>query len=182
MPTQRMVPPPGASHGSSPWAEAHADAHDCIMVRIQTDLPHTSVRRDIRACGELPSDLSQTGAVRPPASHRKPSRCSSSLRVLRGQGAAKHKRHYAARRQALLAFRSLDPFRALRESDRQATGRRTRFPAPNKELAINRKEPVDRKSPIQVRIRLPPAESQQTFENSSKRDRSCAPKSPASRA
>jgi len=23
-----------------------ADAHDCIMVRIQTDLPHTSVRRE----------------------------------------------------------------------------------------------------------------------------------------
>src|SRR5260370_36983648 len=34
------------------------------------------------------------------------------------------------------------------------------LPAPNKELAINRKQPLDRKSPIQVRIHLPPAKSQ----------------------
>ena len=33
------------------------------------------------------------------------------------------------------------------------------FPAPNKELAINRKTPLDRESPIQVRIRLFPAAS-----------------------
>ena len=39
---------------------------------------------------------------------------------------------------------------SLREPDRQATGRRTALPAPNKELAINRKQPLDRKSPIQV--------------------------------
>src|SRR3954469_20281546 len=48
-----------------------------------------------------------------------PSHCSSSLRVLRRQGAAKHKQRYAASRQAVLAFRSLDPFRALREPDRR---------------------------------------------------------------
>src|SRR5215468_10419986 len=34
------------------------------------------------------------------------------------------------------------------------------FPAPNKELALNQKQLLDRKSPIQVRIHLPPAESQ----------------------
>jgi hypothetical protein len=44
---------------------------------------------------------------------------SSSLRVLRRQGAAKHKRRWAASRQALLPFRSLDPFRPLREPDRR---------------------------------------------------------------
>jgi len=33
-----------------------ADAHDCIMVRIQTDLPHTSVWREDAPNGELPSD------------------------------------------------------------------------------------------------------------------------------
>ena len=37
MPTERMGPPPRSFA---------ADAHDCIMVRIQTDLPHTSVRRE----------------------------------------------------------------------------------------------------------------------------------------
>src|SRR5260370_42252926 len=39
-------------------------------------------------------------------------------------------------------------------------GTKNGLPAPNKELAINRKQPLDRKSPIQVRIHLPPAESQ----------------------
>src|SRR5215471_19172812 len=34
------------------------------------------------------------------------------------------------------------------------------FPAPNKELALNQKQLLDRKSPIQVRIHFPPAESQ----------------------
>src|SRR5712672_3064671 len=38
-------------------------------------------------------------------------------------------------------------------------GTKNGLPAPNKELAINRKQPLDRKSPIQVRIHLPPAGS-----------------------
>src|SRR3984893_1621363 len=38
-------------------------------------------------------------------------------------------------------------------------GTKNGLPAPNKELAINRKQPLDRKNPIQVRIRFPPAES-----------------------
>jgi hypothetical protein len=42
-------------------------------------------------------------------------------------------------------------------------GTKNGLPAPNKELAINRKQPLDRKSPIQVRIRLPPAESHANF-------------------
>jgi hypothetical protein len=37
MPTERMGPPPRSFA---------ADAHDCIMVRIRTDLPNTSVRRE----------------------------------------------------------------------------------------------------------------------------------------
>src|SRR6516164_3466364 len=36
-------------------------------------------------------------------------------------------------------------------------GTKNALPAPNKELVINRKEPLDRKSPIQVRIQSPPA-------------------------
>src|SRR6202790_1237284 len=55
-----------------------------------------------------------------------PSACSG-VKALRNTSDAK-----AARRQAALAFRSLDPFRALREPDRR---RRTKngFPAPNKD-------------------------------------------------
>src|SRR6476659_4551370 len=59
-------------------------------------------------------------AVSPPELPRhSPSRCSSSLPVLSRQGAAKHKQREAASRQAMLACRSLDPFRALREPDRR---------------------------------------------------------------
>src|SRR5271169_4991396 len=82
MPTERMGP------AARSFA---ADAHDCIMVRIQTDLPHTSVRREDAPNGELPSDdhadinrRHQTLKLR-----KGPSRGSSSLRVLRPQGAAK---------------------------------------------------------------------------------------------
>src|SRR5215469_6246675 len=52
-----------------------------------------------------------------------PPRCPSSLRVLRRQGAAKHKLRYGgippSSATPPLAFRSLDPFRALRDPDRR---------------------------------------------------------------
>src|SRR5882757_5089367 len=74
----------------------------------------------MRRNGELPSDHTQIGNVRRPSSagkaplavHR-PSACSG-VKALRNTSAAK-----AASRQAMLAFRSLDPFRALREPDRR---------------------------------------------------------------
>ena len=62
-----------------------------------------------------------------------------------------------ARRQAAkLCYR----FGPLTPSARSANliagdGTKNGFPAPNKELATNQKRPLDRKSPIQVRIRLP---------------------------
>ena len=73
-----------------------ADAHDCIMVTIQTDRPNTSVRREIRA----PMASSPRILNRPIDGHRPDTESyankfgsqSSSLRVLRRQGAAKHKR------------------------------------------------------------------------------------------
>src|SRR5437588_7731113 len=68
----------------------------------------------------------------------------------------------AASRQAVLPFRSLDPFRALREPDRRR--RDEERPSRSEQRTGNKpKTPLDRKSPIQVRIRPPPAESQQTF-------------------
>src|SRR4029077_18966326 len=66
-----------------------ADAHDCIMVRIQTDLPHTSVRRENAPMASSPRMImTQTPELRnekPIAVHR-PSAGSGV------QGAAKHKR------------------------------------------------------------------------------------------
>ena len=64
-----------------------------------------------------------------------------------------------ARRQAAkLCYR----FGPLTPSARSANliagdGMKNGFPAPNKELAINQKQPLDTKSPIQVRIHSPPA-------------------------
>src|SRR6516165_8949240 len=106
-----------------------------------------------------PRDSQQTDRHQPDTEVREsPSRSSSSLRVLRRQGAAKHK---PARRQAAkLCYR----FGPLTPSARSANliagdGTKNGFPAPNKEPATNQKIRLDRKSPIQVRIRFPPAES-----------------------
>src|SRR5207245_6106615 len=63
----------------------------------------------------------------------------------------------AASRQAPLAFRSLDPFRALREPDCRRRDEKRPFPLRTKNCQHNPKQPLDRKSPIQVRIHLPPA-------------------------
>src|ERR1700759_1193886 len=56
----------------------------------------------------------------------------------------------AASRQAPLAFRSLDPFRALREPDCRRRDEKRPFPLRTKNSQHNPKQPVDRKSPIQV--------------------------------
>jgi hypothetical protein len=107
------------------------------------------------ACARVRSD--QTAA----APREVPIVLPSSLSVLRHQGAAKHKRRLAATRQARLVFRSLDPFRALREPDRTRrdeerplrlrTKNCQQNPNNNPESTpIPEKEPLDRKSPIQV--------------------------------
>src|SRR3954454_4349010 len=59
MPTERMGP------AARSFA---ADAHDCIMVRIQTDLPHTSVRHEDAPQWRAPLDHTQIGNVRRPSS------------------------------------------------------------------------------------------------------------------
>src|SRR5260221_1364106 len=96
MPTERMGPPPGA---------VAADAHDCIMVRIRMDLPHTSSRREDapqwRApLGSYPDRQCQTPELRkkPHLAVHRPSACSG-VKALRNTSDAK-----AASRQALLAF------------------------------------------------------------------------------
>src|ERR1700731_3230346 len=50
----------------------------------------------------------------------------------------------------MLAFRSLDPFRALREPDRRRRDEERPFPLQTKNWQQNPKRPLDRKSPIQV--------------------------------
>src|SRR5258708_28295802 len=58
----------------------------------------------------------------------------------------------------LLPFRSLDPFRALREPDRRRRDEE-RLSRSEQRTGKNQKRLLDRKSPIQVRIHLPPAAS-----------------------
>src|SRR6516165_2528823 len=99
--------------------------------------------------GELPSGFSThrlTGTDQTPRYAKSPSRSSSSLRVLRRQGAAKHK---LARRQAAKLcsrFGPLTPFCALREPDRSA-GTKNGFPAPNKEPTTNQNYCLTGKAP-----------------------------------
>ena len=101
MPTKRLAPPPRSFA---------ADAHDCIMVRIQSGpTAYKFVARDAPQWRSTPRII-----TRPPPSHAELGRearlavhCRGSVR--RRRGAAKHKRRKAANRQALLAFRSLDP-------------------------------------------------------------------------
>ena len=77
---------------------------------------------------------------------KSPSRSSSSLRVLRRQGAAKHK--LARRQAAKLCYRfgPLTPFCALHEPDR-SDGTRTAFPLRNKEPTTNQKYGLTGKAP-----------------------------------
>src|ERR1700756_2131785 len=79
----------------------------------------------------------------PVAGHHR-SACSG-VKALRNTSAAK-----AASRQAVLPFRSLDPFRALREPDRRRRDEKRPFPLRTKNRQRNPKQPLDRKSPIQV--------------------------------
>jgi len=62
------------------------------MVRIKRSYRIRVCGTKICPLGELPSDSQQTDQNTEPNLNAKPCRSSSSLRVLRCQGAAKHKR------------------------------------------------------------------------------------------
>src|ERR1700737_3971987 len=74
---------------------------------------------------------------------------AQAFKALRNTSVAK-----AASRQAPLAFRSLDPFRALREPDCRRRDEKRPFPLRTKNCQHNPKQPLDRKSPIQVHCEL----------------------------
>ena len=125
-PRSRMDPPPRSFA---------VDAYDCIMVSIRPDRPNTSLWRDRSRQWRAPLGSSDAGAVSRKARlavHR-PSACSG-VKALRNTSCARRQRP-----QPPLAFRSLDPLRALREkriagdgtknglsSSEQRTGRKTK--------------------------------------------------------
>jgi hypothetical protein len=145
-----------------------ADAHDCIMVRIQRAYRIQVCGVKMRRNGELPSHPQQT---RQPCTQQKPKLCkssspsSSSLPVCSGVKTCPDEGRGRCETQATLGGKAAKlcyRFGPLTPSARSANliagdGMKNGFPAPNKELAINQKQLLDRKSPIQVGIRFPPA-------------------------
>src|SRR5262249_28344476 len=116
---------------------------------------YKSVARRCAPNGELPSDPStdrQTATDQTRSYAKSPSCRSSSLRVLRRQGAAKHK---PARRQAAkLCYR----FGPLPPSARSANliagdGTKNGFPAPNKEPTKNQNHDLTGKAPYKFESR-----------------------------
>ena len=158
MPTERMGPPPGAlppMRMTASWSGSDRTYRIQVggaKMRLNGKLPsnHHSDRRrqtlELRRKARLP--------VHPPSA-------CSGLKALRNTSLAK-----AASRQAALAFRSLDPFRALREPDPRRRDEERPSRSEQRTLSKNQKQRLDRKSPIQVRIRLPPPASLQTFSSS----------------
>src|SRR6201987_2386408 len=118
----------------------------------------------MRPNGELPSD------------HHADRRKAHLLSIIpaRAQGSRRCETQASLRRQAAkapLAFRSLDPFRALREPDCRRRDEKRPFPLRTKNCQHNPKQPLDRKSPIQVRIRLAPAKTLRTIGTAVRRHR-----------
>src|SRR6516164_9155332 len=140
MPTERMGPPPGA---------LPPDAYDCIMVRTRSGPTEYKfvASKDAPMASSLGSSTDrhrQTPTMQkaPVAVHHR-SACSG-VKALRNTSAAK--------RQAAkpwLAFRSLDPFRALREPDRRRRDEERPFRSEQR-TGNKPKRLLDRKSPIQV--------------------------------
>ena len=65
--------------GQARGLKAHADAHDCIMVRIRTDLPHTCGAK-MRPNGKLPSNHYSDRRRQTLELEERPVSCPSSLR------------------------------------------------------------------------------------------------------
>ena len=120
--------------------------------------------------GELPSDPQQKAPSDAEAMQKALSQFiiaprAQASRPAPGLNRGRCETTSVARRQAAkLCYRFGPLTRSARSANLIAEdGTKNGFPAPNKEPATNQKQPLDRKSPIQVRIRLPPAKSLQTL-------------------
>src|ERR1700738_2512127 len=154
MPTERRGPPPGASppmRMTASWSGSE------WTYRIQV--------RDVkmRRNGELPLDHTQIGNVRRPSSARNP--ISLFIVPPRAQVSRRCETQAPLGGKPPSCAKRFGPLTTSARSGHLIVGDGTKngLPAPNKELAINRKQPLDRKSPIQVRIRFPPAASPRTL-------------------
>ena len=117
-----------------------ADAHDCIMVRIQADRPHTSLRREEKCAPMASSPRIITQTYNRRHQTREVRRKAHLLSIVppRAQGSRRCETQASLRRQAAkapLAFRSLDPFRALREPDCRRRDEKRPFPLRTKNFS-----------------------------------------------
>jgi hypothetical protein len=145
-----MGPPPGASppmRMTASWSGSNDPT------------AYESVARRYAHFGELPSDSQQTDQntepnlnAKPVAVHRR-SACSG-VKARRNTSAAK-------RQAAKLCYRfgPLTPSARSANPDRRRRDEEPAFPLRTKNPTTNQKQLLDRKSPIRVRIRFPPAAS-----------------------
>jgi hypothetical protein len=152
MPTERMGPP------ARSFA---ADAHDCIMVRIQTDRPHTSLWREERCAPMASSPRIITQTYNGRHQTREIQRKAHLLSIVppRAQGSRRCETQASLRRQAAkapLAFRSLDPFRALREPDCRRRDEKRPFPLRTKNCQHTQNNRLTEKAPYKSRTNSTP--------------------------
>jgi hypothetical protein len=143
MPTKRMGPPPGASppmRMTASWSGSERTYRIQVCGAKRCALMASSPRINTRLGARQTLELRRKARL---PVHR-PSACSG-VKALRNTSLAT-----AASRQAPLAFRSLDPFRALRGPDCRRRDEKRPFPLRTKNCQTNPKQPLDRKSPIQV--------------------------------
>ena len=142
------------------------------------DLPHTSSRREDAPQWRVPLGSYPDRQCRHPAGKARlavhpPSACSG-VKALRNTSDAK-----AASRQALLAFRSLDPFRALREPDRRRRDEERPSRSEQRTLS-NQKHYLTGKAPYKfesllLRWRVTPPHGARTRVWNSVRQEACCP-------
>ena len=144
MPTERMGPPPGAlppMRMTASWSGSKRT--DRIQVCGARSAPNGEFPADPPAARQ-PSDA---GALQkaPVAVHHR-SACSG-VKALRNTSDARRQS-----RQAMLAFRSLDPFRALREPDRRRRDEERLSRSEQRTLSKTQNNHLTGKAPYKCRI------------------------------
>src|SRR5205807_5192890 len=134
MPTDRMDPPPGASPPMRMTASWSGSNDPTVYKFVARRCPQW------RAPLGSSTDRHRSYAKAPVAVHHR-SACSG-VKALPNTSHAK-----AASRQALLAFRSLDPFRALREPDRRRRDEERPSRSEQRTLSKTKTTPLTGKAP-----------------------------------
>src|ERR1700738_1318558 len=142
MPTERMAPPPGASPPMRMTASWSGSNDPTVYKSVARRCAQWRAPLGSSTDRQAPSDAEAMQKAPVAVHHRF---ACSGVKALRNTSDAR-------RQAAKLSYR----FGPLTPSARSANlipgdGMKNGLPAPNKELTANPKQPLDRKSPIQVR-------------------------------